>query len=276
MTISSVRPARAAERDLQRLDHRGPRRRCRRVRVARHGNRSATGCAARADLLEALGARIDLDPGGGVRMRRRGRLRLHLRSPPPPRDPLSLPLRKALGVRTVFNLLGPLTNPAGRRGSSSGWETGPSLELDGRGSRPSSARGARAVGRGRRRDGRDQHRLRDDALRGHAGRRSREHTISPERGRARACGPEAKVRGGDAGGECGDHPCRVRRRARRHGGSLVVSERRSRAVRRRSGYPEFEEGVRLAEGDDRFRGRTRYARTVRLARRRNLAGEAAR
>jgi anthranilate phosphoribosyltransferase len=83
--------------------------------VAKHGNRAVTSKCGSADVLEALGIPIHLDPAAATTALRAHRFCFLLAPAHHPQMKALMPVRKALGVRTVLHVLGPLLNPAGAR-----------------------------------------------------------------------------------------------------------------------------------------------------------------
>jgi anthranilate phosphoribosyltransferase len=85
------------------------------VPVAKHGNRAMTSACGSADVLEALGIAIDLGPAEAAEALRTDNFAFLFAPGYHPAMKHAGPTRKEIGVRTAFNLLGPLTNPAGAR-----------------------------------------------------------------------------------------------------------------------------------------------------------------
>jgi anthranilate phosphoribosyltransferase len=83
------------------------------VRVAKHGNRSASSRCGSADLFEALGVNVSATPASVERCLDKAGIAFLFAQVFHPSMRHAAPVRKELGVRTAFNLLGPLTNPAG-------------------------------------------------------------------------------------------------------------------------------------------------------------------
>ncbi len=85
------------------------------IPVAKHGNRAMTSRCGSADVLEALGVATDLNPAEAGEAMATDRFAFLFAMAYHPAMKHAGPTRKEIGVRTAFNLLGPLTNPAGAR-----------------------------------------------------------------------------------------------------------------------------------------------------------------
>ena len=80
--------------------------------IAKHGNRAASSACGSADVLEATGLPLDLSPEQAAQMLRQAHFTFLFAPRYHPAMKNVGPIRRELGVRTVFNILGPLTNPA--------------------------------------------------------------------------------------------------------------------------------------------------------------------
>jgi len=86
------------------------------AKVAKHGNRSVSSKSGSADVLEALGARIELQPEQVSACIERTGIGFMFAPVYHPAMKAVAPVRREMGVRTIFNILGPLTNPANAPG----------------------------------------------------------------------------------------------------------------------------------------------------------------
>ncbi|MFZ5894006.1 MAG: anthranilate phosphoribosyltransferase [Myxococcota bacterium] len=83
------------------------------IPVAKHGNRAATSQAGSADVLEALGIPLDLAATAQKHVLKRAKIAFLFAVAHHPSMRHAMPVRRELGIRTLFNCLGPLANPAG-------------------------------------------------------------------------------------------------------------------------------------------------------------------
>lgn len=99
------------------------------VKVAKHGNRAASSKSGAADCLEALGVKIDLEPEQMSQVLEDCGICFMFAQKYHPAMRFVAPVRKELGIRTVFNILGPLTNPAAADTQVMGVFSGEYLEI---------------------------------------------------------------------------------------------------------------------------------------------------
>ena len=85
------------------------------AKVAKHGNRAASSKCGSADVLEALGVQLAVAPTVVAQCVREAGMGFMFAQAYHPGMKFAAPLRREVGIRTVFNLLGPITNPAGVR-----------------------------------------------------------------------------------------------------------------------------------------------------------------
>src|ERR1700735_1863375 len=90
------------------------------VKIAKHGNRGLTSKCGSADVLEVLGVAVELEPERAAECLRQTGFMFHYAPAMHPALKRVQPVRRALGFRTIFNLAGPLANPAGARAQVAG------------------------------------------------------------------------------------------------------------------------------------------------------------
>lgn len=85
------------------------------ITVAKHGNRSVSSCCGSADIIEALGININMSPKDLEKCLNEIGIAFLFAPNLHPAMKYAMPARKQIATKTIFNLLGPLTNPAGAR-----------------------------------------------------------------------------------------------------------------------------------------------------------------
>lgn len=96
--------------------------------VAKHGNRAMSSVCGSADVLEGLGVKIELDAEGVARCLREAGIGFMFAPKFHPAMRFAGPVRREIGIRTAFNILGPLTNPARARHQVLGVASAPLAE----------------------------------------------------------------------------------------------------------------------------------------------------
>ncbi len=96
--------------------------------VAKHGNRAMSSVCGSADVLEGLGVRIELDSEGVARCLSEAKIGFMFAPNFHPAMRFAGPVRREIGIRTIFNILGPLTNPARARHQVLGVASAPLAE----------------------------------------------------------------------------------------------------------------------------------------------------
>ncbi len=163
--------------------------------VAKHGNRAITSNSGSADMLEALGIKLNLTPEQQVKMLEETGFTFMFAINHHPAMKHIMPIRKSLDHRTIFNILGPLTNPAGSRKYLIGVFSDAFLGRIVEALKLLDTRSAVAVSS---RDGMDEISISDITYATElAGEETREFVIDPEALGFRLAPPEA-IRGGNA------------------------------------------------------------------------------